>query len=97
MARLLALAVIGLVGAVLALGVRSGHPALVRGSVVCNGQERWKIKTLSDPQAGEVKLDPSQIRHISVKTLRLKQKPAHASVEHRIAPWRRPSTNCGRR
>ncbi len=51
-----------------------------------HGKERWEIKTLSDPQAGSVKLDPSQIKHISVKTLRTKQKPAGASTEQRISP-----------
>jgi hypothetical protein len=55
-------------------------------SAVCNGQERWKIKTLADPQAGAVKLDPSQIKQISVKTLRKKQKPSGASTEQRITP-----------
>jgi hypothetical protein len=84
--KLLALAAAALAGAGLVLGVDSGQPARARTAVVCNGKERWEIKTLSDPQAGTVKLDPSQIKHISVKTLRTKQKPAGASTEQRIGP-----------
>ncbi len=84
--RLLVLLAAALAGASLTLGVNSGQPAGARTAVVCNGKERWEIKTLSDPQVGAVKLDPSQIKHISVKTLRTKQKPAGASTEQRISP-----------
>jgi len=41
------------------------------------------VKTLSDPQASAVKLDPTKIKRISIKTLRTKQKPAGASSEQR--------------
>ena|SRR6266542_442040 len=84
--RLFALVATALASTNLVLGVSSGHPALLTTGVVCNGKERWKIKTLSDPQAGAVRLEPGQIKHISVKTLRTKQKPAGASTEQRISP-----------
>jgi hypothetical protein len=35
------------------------------------------VKTLADPAADKVELAPSKIKHISVRTLRNKQKPAH--------------------
>ena len=56
-----------------------------RASVLCNGVEQWKIKTLADEDAGDVNLDPSAIKHLSVKTLRKFKKPAGAG-EGRIPP-----------
>ncbi len=60
------------------LGVSTAAPE-ARGTdgVICNGKERWDVKTLSDPAAGTVELAPDQIRHIKVSTLRRKQ-PATA-------------------
>ena len=84
--KVLALSAAALAGASLTLGVNSGQPAGARTAVVCNGKERWEVKTLSDPQASAVKLDPTKIKRISIKTLRTKQKPAGASTEQRISP-----------
>jgi hypothetical protein len=65
-----------------AFPVGTGHGA----SVVCNGKERWDIKTLSDPAAGQVNLDPTKIKKVSVKSLRLKTRPPGFSEEDRVAP-----------
>jgi hypothetical protein len=75
---LLALAAV-IVPAALAFGVSSGRTDAGTVSVLCKGVERWDIKTLSDVNADQVKLDPSAIKHVSVKTLRLKKKPADAA------------------
>jgi hypothetical protein len=80
-----------LVGGVLLLAAGpveagQGASATAVSGVVCNGQERWEIKTLSDPAAGQVKLDPNEIKKVSVKSLRLKKKPPGSSEKERIAP-----------
>jgi hypothetical protein len=72
---------------VVALALTDRSPAIqpVAANVICNGQQRWTIKTLSDPAAGQVKLAPEKIERISVTELRKMRKPPNAPPG-RIAP-----------
>src|SRR5438105_170484 len=72
----------------LALPLSPGAPATRTLSVVCNGKERWPVKTMSDRDAAKVDFDPAKIRRIAVKDLRLTNKPlgADAPNDERIAP-----------
>jgi hypothetical protein len=63
-----------------------GAPATAASGVVCNGKERWDIKTLSDPAAGKVNLDPAKINKVSVQSLRLKKRPPGFPEATRSAP-----------
>jgi hypothetical protein len=85
-----------IIGVVCSWGAECPQPiAFLGGPAAEDGhrkgrEERWDVKTLSDPAAGEVKLDPSDIKKISVKTLRLKKKPANPPGKPgaRISPVR---------
>jgi hypothetical protein len=68
-----------------ASGVDATRTPAGKAEILCNGVERWKVKTLADDDAGDVKLDPSAIKHYSVRTLRRFKKPA-GSGQARIPP-----------
>src|SRR4051812_9511903 len=82
---LLAAAMVGSV--TVAVTIASAKQPHVRAVpfVVCNGVQRWDVKTLSDDAAPNVKLAPTDIEQISVKSLRAKNKRAGDGPE-RIAP-----------
>jgi hypothetical protein len=77
------------VAALAALAAASARPATTApNGVVCNGQERWPVKTLSDLDVDQVRLDPSQIKQTTVKALRQKKKPPGSGEpdRNRIGP-----------
>jgi hypothetical protein len=74
-----------LAGLLTVAAVQSAHEALSSATAECTGEYRWNIKTLSDPNAGDVRLSPTV--KAGVADLWDKAKPAGFKSKVRNLPF----------